>query len=133
MLLNPPPAKDTVKDVLSFSPFSGSESVKHKHVGRSFTTEHEGRKHTERKHTGKKGGILPSSEIFGCEREKTDLRNGSREPYYDKRENCLHGNVSTITYCYNINGCQGFHFIDNGLGGSRYRLACPGLSTTRSG
>ena len=126
---NPPPARDTAKDVLSFSSFSGSTGTIN-NVGRSPLSEAERerkRKQAGKRHSGKKGGILPSSsETFGCENEKTDLQNTPVDIYFDKSENCIHGNVSAIIRCFDIKVCPGFHYVDDGLGGSRYKLACPG-------
>lgn len=80
---------------------------------------------------------MPSiSKIFGCETEKTDLRNGPVGAYFDRKDNCLHGNVSVITHCYDVKNCPGFHYIDDGLGGSRYKLTCSdvrGLGEIRKG
>ena len=93
-MMNPPPIKDAVIDDLSISQVTGSANKKY--VGRHHHVFKHGEK-VGRKPTIKKGGILPSTtEIFGCEHEKTDLRNGSREFYFDRKENCLHGDISVI-------------------------------------
>lgn len=131
-MIKSPPSKDALTDVLSFSTFPESEDDKKKKVGRShfeIEADHRLKNRRNNKHTGKKGGTLPSCDNFGCESEKTDLRDTPNESYFDKHENCIHGYISTITQCCNIKECQGFHFIDDGLGGSRYRLACPGVSS----
>jgi hypothetical protein len=90
-MLKSPPIKDVLADNLTFSTFLGSKE----NVGMSFSEiEADHRYKQRRKFNGRKGGILRSSEIFGCENEQTDLRNEPRESFFDKTENCLHGTLA---------------------------------------